>query len=81
MRRTAKVKVAVARMLPRKAAMPATAASRRTFPAWIDAGEGGVAFSAAAVTPRVRDALVLRAVGRKKKPVEARKSSDGPGAK
>lgn len=81
MRRTAKVKIAVARMLPRKAAMSATAASRRTFPAWIDANERGVAFCATAVTPRVRDALVLRAVGRRKQPVVARKSSDGPGAK
>jgi hypothetical protein len=37
------------------------------FPAWIVADENGVAFPAkAAVTPRVRDALVLRTVAKKK---------------
>ena len=47
----------------RRAAMSATAASRRTFPAWIMADESGVAFPAKVFAiPRVRDALVLRRV-------------------
>ena len=66
MRRTVKVKATISRTLLRKAALTASAAARRSFPAWIAADEGGVAFSATVVTPRVRDALVLRTVGRKK---------------
>jgi hypothetical protein len=46
--------------------MTATAASRRQFPAWIDADERVASFSASASQPRVRDGLVLRTVGRKK---------------
>ncbi len=40
---------------------------RRAQPAWIDAAESGVAFSAASgiVTPRVRDGLVLRLVAKR----------------
>ena len=62
MHRTAKVKPLAQRVLLRKSAMTASAAARRGFPAWIDAGERAVAFPAVNVTPRVRDALVLRAV-------------------
>ena len=57
------VKVKTSRVLLRKAAMSASAASRRPFPAWIVADESGVAFPAqAGVTPRIRDGLVLRRV-------------------
>ncbi len=68
MRRPVKVKRALARTMMRKSALSATPASRRGFPAWIDASEHGVAFPAAAVTvtPRVRDALVLRTVAKGK---------------
>ena len=65
--RRVKVKTLATRIPLRKAAMSASAASRRAFPAWIVADEGGVAFPAkAAVTPRVRDGLVLRRVSKKK---------------
>ena len=74
MRRAAKVKVAAARIPLRKPA------ARRAFPAWIDATERGVAFSAVGVTPRVRDGLVLRVVS-KKLSARTRSSSDGPGAR
>lgn len=47
--------------------MTATAASRRPFPAWIDADECVASFSLSAAKPRVRDGLVLRTV-RKRKP-------------
>jgi hypothetical protein len=69
MRRIAKTKVAAAKPL------------RRAFPAWIDASERSVAFSATGVTPRVRDGLVLRLVARNKKLVATRRTSDGPGAR
>jgi len=62
MRRPVKIKPLAARAMLRKSALTATAAARRGFPAWIDAGERAVAFPAVNVTPRVRDALVLRAV-------------------
>ena len=66
MRRAVKVKALATRMPLRKAAVTASAASRRGFPAWIEADEGAVAFPArAAATPRVRDALVLRKVSKK----------------
>jgi len=64
MRRLLKVKAASAHAPLRKAATSASAASRRNFPAWIDASDGA-AFSANTVTPRVRDALVLRKVNGK----------------
>ena len=61
------VKVKATHLLTRKAALSASAASRRPFPAWISADDGGVAFTArAAATPRVRDGLVLRRVSKKK---------------
>jgi hypothetical protein len=77
MRRNAKVKPASGRVLVRKAALTASSASRRSFPAWIDAADGAT-FSAATVTPRVRDALVLRAVGKKKSNARS-EAPDGPG--
>lgn len=83
MRPTAKIKVAVA-CLPLRKATIATAAvaamPRRVFPAWIDAGERGLAISPGAVTPRVRDGLVLRVV-RQPKPTRARTPSHGSGAR
>lgn len=48
------------------AARALSAVARRSFPAWIDASERGVAFSATTVMPRVRDSLVLRVVHRPK---------------
>ena len=81
MRRLAKTKIASARVLARKAKVATAVQPRRAFPAWIDATERGVAFSAAGVTPRVRDGLVLRLVARKKKIASSRRTSDGPGAR
>ena len=66
MRRAVKIKALNAGVPLRKAAVSATSAARRPFPAWIDASEGGVAFPARSATPRVRDGLVLRTVARKK---------------
>lgn len=75
MRRPVKVKARAASALLRRAALSASAAARRPFPAWIVADEGGVAFPArAAVTARVRDGLVLRRVSRKKDSAAARPS-------
>ena len=65
MRRNVKVKSA-GRVALRKTATSASAAVRRNFPAWIDAGETGVVFSARSATPRVRDGLVLRKVSKGK---------------
>ena len=80
MRRTTKVKVSAARIPLRKSAATA-ATARRAYPAWIDAGERGVAFSAAkTVMPRVRDGLVLRVVSRGKRPSK-RKVSHGASAR
>lgn len=86
MRRSAKAKTHAARMPLRKTALSASAASRRSFPAWIAADESGVAFSARrAVTPRVRDGLVLRRVTKKKaagrKSGKVEKSHDGHGTR
>jgi hypothetical protein len=76
MRRGNKVKVSAARLPLRKAA-----ATRREFPAWIDAGERGVSFDATRVVmPRVRDGLVLRVVSKGKRPVP-RKASHDSGAR
>lgn len=83
MRRSTKVKIAVARVPLRKAAtatVVAAPAPRRAFPAWIDAGERSVALPPASVTPRVRDGLVLRVVGQKKT-VHVRNLSHGSGAR
>ena len=66
MRRAPKVKTPASRMPLRKAAVTASAASRRPFPAWISADEGTAALPAVAVTVRVRDGLVLRTVSKKK---------------
>ena len=55
-----------ARALKRRSAVISPVAARRSFPAWIDAGDHGVALSAGPVLPRVRDALVLRLVSRGK---------------
>lgn len=72
MRRANKVKTLSARVLARKIALTATSASRRSFPAWIQADESDVAFPArVAATPRVRDALVLRTVVARKKTAKA----------
>ena len=61
-------------------AMTASAASRRSYPAWIDANERTVAFTAVSVTPRVRDALVLRTVV-KGKTAKAKVAPSAPGAR
>ena len=66
MRRSLKVKILSPRTMLRKSALTASAAARRGFPAWIDSSEHAVAFPAVSVTPRVRDALVLRAVAQRK---------------
>jgi hypothetical protein len=67
MRRAVKVKALAPQIPLRKAALSASAAARRSFPAWISADDSGVAFTARiAVTPRVRDGLVLRRVSKKK---------------
>lgn len=81
MRRSAKIKALAAHVPLRKAAMSASAASRRPFPAWIVADEGEIAFPAkAAAIPRVRDGLVLRTVSKKK--ISRRKgSSHGDGTR
>ena len=78
MRRNIKVKALSTRVPVRKAALSASAASRRPFPAWIDANDGP-AFPVT-VTPRVRNALVLRTVS-KKKSANPRTASDGAGAR
>jgi hypothetical protein len=64
MRRPVVVKRLSARALKRRSAVSASAAARRAFPAWIDAGDPGIALSAGLVLPRVRDSLVLRVVSR-----------------
>jgi hypothetical protein len=77
MRRPLKVKTH--RVLSRKVAMSASAASRRPFPAWIVADESGVAFPAhAGVTPRIRDGLILRRVS--KQEFSSAKSAGAKGA-
>jgi hypothetical protein len=65
MNRAVKVK-ALATWVPlRKAAMTASAASRRPFPAWLEGDDDVVAFPAKA-TPRIRAGLVLRVVSKNK---------------
>ncbi len=80
-RRAAKVKAAVPRVPLRKAALSATAAARRPFPAWIDAAERAVAFPAVGVTPRIRNALVLRTVVAPRKSPNPKSLTDGPAAR
>ena len=86
MRRVVKIKPLANRIPLRKSALTASAVSRRPFPAWIAADEGGVAFPAkAAVTARIRDGLVLRAVAKKslshKKTAGTKGFTDGHGAR
>lgn len=61
-----KIKALSTHMPLRKAAMSASPAGRRSFPAWIDAGDRTVTFSAAGAVPRIRDGLILRTVARAK---------------
>ena len=62
MRPTIKVKALSAHVPLRRAAMSASAVSRRLFPAWISDDDAGVAFPARTASPRVRHSLVLRAL-------------------
>lgn len=80
MRRNVKVKAHASRVLLRNAATSATAAARRSFPAWITADDQGVAFPARAAIPRVRDGLVLRTIS-KTKSAKSKSSRHGPGAR
>lgn len=80
MRRPAKVKRLSSVAMIRKSALSAAPAARRSFPAWIDSSERAVAFPAASVTPRVRDALVLRTVA-KGKSGKGKEASDAHGAR
>ena len=81
MRRIAKTKIATVRVLPRRAAAAATVWSRRDYPAWIDASDRGVSFSATCATPRVRDGLVLRLVAQKRKIGSSRRTPDAHGGR
>lgn len=83
MRRSTKIKVAVAHRPVRKTVVVPSALSlpsRRGLPAWIAAAGRTVVFPAATVTSRVRDGLVLRAVGVKEK-ATVRKPSHVAGAR
>ncbi len=83
MRRATKVTLAVARIPLRKAATPsvvAPLAPRRVFPTWIAGQDRGLGVAAKAVTPRVRDGLVLRVVGPKKS-LHVRNHPHGSGAR
>ncbi len=83
MRHSTKSKVAVARLPVRKTVVVPSVLSRpprRGFAAWIPAAEGTGAFPAATVTARVRDGLVLRAVGVKEK-AKVKNLSRGSGAR
>ena len=59
----------------RKAAASGSVSARKSFPAWVDANEGAMVFSA--VMPRVRDGLILRPV-RRGKSASGRGLPDGP---
>ena len=83
MRRFTKTKVAVAHRPVRKTVVVPSALSlpsRRGLPAWIAAAGRTAAFPAATVTSRVRDGLVLRAVGVTEK-ATVRKPSHAAGAR
>ncbi len=80
MRRFPKVKSAAGRLALRRAVLSASAASRRTYPAWIDAEDRVVPVPAVVVTPRVRTALVLRQVATRKS-AGAKGSTDANGAR
>jgi hypothetical protein len=75
-----KIKALSSHVPLRKAAMSTSAAGRRSFPAWIDAGDRTVTFSAASAVPRVRDALILRTVVRAK-PASSKTPTDADGAR
>lgn len=79
MQRLSKVKISSAARPAHRKATGSVAPSPRAFPAWIDDAEPGFVFTAVAVTPRVRDALVLRSVELPKP--AARTSGHGPGAR
>ena len=81
MSRAPKIKIVAARMLAPKASRIVGPTERRTFPAWIDANERGVAFHATTVTPRVRDSLVLRLVGRAKPAILPGRNAYGIGGR
>ena len=81
LRRAVKVKALATRVPVRKAALSASPAARRPFPAWIDAAETVVTFPARSVTPRVRDGLVLRTVSKKNKPAKTQSPTDARGAR
>ncbi|PAW68736.1 MAG: hypothetical protein B9S34_01590 [Opitutia bacterium Tous-C1TDCM] len=80
-RRAAKIKAPVPRVPLRKAALSASPAARRPFPAWIDAAERAVAFPAVGATPRIRDSLVLRTVVAPKKSANPKSLTDVPAAR
>lgn len=63
MRRSAKL--SSSRIPLRKPVSSASLAARRSFPAWIDAGEATAPFAATRLpVPRVRAGLVLRALAK-----------------
>lgn len=75
------VKVKSTQVPLRKSALTSGAAARRSFPAWIEADDRvPAAVTMTAVTKRVRDALVLRTVARKKS-AAAKGSPDVSGAR
>ena len=81
MRRAAKTKADIRRTVAaRKTVLSASAAARRSFPAWIDAAGSTAPFTMTrTATPRVRDGLVLRTVNKKK--TAERSVPHGPGAR
>jgi len=81
LRRAVKVKALATRVPLRKAALSASPAARRPFPAWIDAAETVVTFPVKTATPRVRDGLVLRIVSKKKKPSKTPSPTDADRAR
>jgi hypothetical protein len=74
------IKVKATQVPLRKSAMTGSAAARRTFPAWIESEDRAPVLTSAAVTKRVRDALVLRTVA-KKKSAMAKGSTDDSDAR
>jgi hypothetical protein len=80
MRPLPKIKSAPVHIPLRKAAITASPAARRPYPAWIDAADPIAAFPATVVTPRVRDGLILRQV-LKAKSRNPKPLSDGAGTR
>ena len=68
MRHSVKSKSLMPKAPVRKSPLSASAAGRRTYPAWIDADERIAAFPATLVHARVRDGLILRQVVKSAKP-------------